>query len=529
MTRWMNLAARMMVTLALGGCTTGELAHDDEVHAHDETSGHAHGAAESWAVTSWGERFEIFAEADPLVVGRPSRSHTHVTALADFSPLREGVVSAVLRGPGGEEHVFAQDQALRDGIFDVEIVPPATGEYELMFRVRTGKSSESVPSGRVIVGDSHSPGGLVDADDEGGSAEEVPFLKEEQWKTRFATDWVQRGRIRDGARGTGRVRPAAGGQQHLAAPIDGLVAAEPWPFVGMRCTAGNAVLALSPRVSQGRTLAELEAVDTQRRTELELAQERLARLERLLEVGAVSSAEVRTARARTQTLRAQSEAARRQVASVNNGRDTSTPHSPLLEISSPFNSEVAEVLVSAGQAVTAGDPLVRMVRVEPVWLEVHLSPGDAQQLRSGVSGLWVRTTGDRTRTLFAGDQASLVSIAPEVSARTGRVTCLLEVDTQVSKLPLGSVVEAEVLLANAREGIVVPSAAIVDDAGVPTVFVQLDGETFERREVSVIAREGDHLLIDGLRVDERLVTFGGAAIRRASLVSSGGANHGHVH
>ena len=51
---------------------------------------------EPWAVTSWGQRYEIFAEADPLQVGVTVKSHTHVTILDGFAPLTEGVVSAVL-------------------------------------------------------------------------------------------------------------------------------------------------------------------------------------------------------------------------------------------------------------------------------------------------------------------------------------------------------------------------------------------------------------------------------------------------
>jgi len=523
-------AAWLLVLFALVGCQSSENAADPAGHAHGETGdhGHSHGDGESWAVTSWGEQFEIFAEADPLVAGAVSNSHTHVTVLDDFSALSEGVVSAILRMPDGTEQVFAQGQALRGGIFDIAIAPRVPGLYELVFRVEGAGRSEDIPSGHVMVGDEAHPGGLATHRHEDASIEEVSFLKEEQWKTRFATAWVQEGRIRESARGTGRVLPAAGGELHVAAPIDGIVVSDPWPFVGLARSKGGPVLALSSRVSQGRALSELQALDTEKRAALSLAQERLVRLEGLLEVGAVSSAEVDAARAQVQTLEAQAESARRQMAAVQ-GAGNGSQRTPVLQVTAPFDGEVAEILVSPGQAVSAGDPLVRMVRVEPVWVEAHLAPRDAQRLQVGVSGLWVRTTGDRERTLFEDDQVDLVSIAPEVSPRTGRVAVLLRVDTGLSRLRLGSAVEAEVLLAEGHEGVVIPASAIVDDAGVPTAFVQLDGETFERRELTIHGREGDHYLVEGVRIDERLVTVGGAAVRRASLISSGGADHGHVH
>jgi multidrug efflux pump subunit AcrA (membrane-fusion protein) len=95
-------------------------------------------------------------------------------------------------------------------------------------------------------------------------------------------------------------------------------------------------------------------------------------------------------------------------------------------------------------------------------------------------------------------------------------------------LPIGSVVEAEVLLPGGREGIVIPSSALVDDGGITVVYVQASGEGFERREVRVTGRAGSNVAVEGLKAGERLVTRGAAAIRRASLLRAG-APEGHVH
>ena len=73
-----------------------------------------------------------------------------------------------------------------------------------------------------------------------------------------------------------------------------------------------------------------------------------------------------------------------------------------------------------------------------------------------------------------------------------------------------------------------PDSAVIDDAGESVVYVQLDGESFSRREVEVRHRQGDYLLVEGVLPGERVVTLGGAAIRRASLMASGEAQ-GHVH
>ena len=62
----------------------------------------------------------------------------------------------------------------------------------------------------------------------------------------------------------------------------------------------------------------------------------------------------------------------------------------------------------------------------------------------------------------------------------------------------------------------VPPSALVDDAGVTVAYVQLEGESFARREVRVAGAAGRRrALVDGLRAGERLVTRGGGAIRRS--------------
>jgi RND family efflux transporter MFP subunit len=524
--RFLVWSCALLFAVGCGGPTG--TAEDDHGHEHaDEADAHTHEEVEgAWAVTAWSSAFEIFAEGEPIVAGRSSGVLTHVTVLDGFAPLGEGVVSIVLRDDAGDESVFRRDRTLRDGIFELLMLPSQTGEFDLIFRVEGAGRTEDVAAGRVRVGTEDDPGRLLNGDGDASGLETVSFLKEQQWTARFATGWAEVGRIRETARGTGRVRPAAGGELQVTAPIDGIVVSEPWPHVGLARTTGETVMALTSRVSQGRTLSELEAVETEKRAALSLARERLERLEGLVEMGAVSTAEVDAARARVETLEAQAEAVRRQMDVVRGG-DASGARPPVLEVTAPFTGEVAEILVGPGQAVSAGDPLVRLVRVEPVWVEVHLAPHDADRLRAGVQGLWVRATGDRGRTLF--EDVGLVAVAPEVSPRTGRVSSLVRVATGTSRLRLGAAIEAEILLAEGAEGIVVPVSAVVDDAGVPVVFVQLDGETFERHEIEVRGREGDRLLVEGITAGERVVIEGGSTIRRASLVSSGGAGHGHVH
>jgi multidrug efflux pump subunit AcrA (membrane-fusion protein) len=118
-------------------------------------------------------------------------------------------------------------------------------------------------------------------------------------------------------------------------------------------------------------------------------------------------------------------------------------------------------------------------------------------------------------------------VAPEVDPAHGKVAALVEVPA-AEGLVLGTLADARILLAGAVEGIVVPTSALVDDGGVTVVYLQLSGERFARQPVRVVERQGERALVEGLIAGQRLVTVGGEAIRRSSLMA-GGEAHGHVH
>jgi multidrug efflux pump subunit AcrA (membrane-fusion protein) len=58
--------------------------------------------------------------------------------------------------------------------------------------------------------------------------------------------------------------------------------------------------------------------------------------------------------------------------------------------------------------------------------------------------------------------------------------------------------------------------------------VQTEGESFERRPVTVGAREGELVQVSGVKPGEHIVTKGAHLVRLAALSTSVPA-HGHVH
>ncbi len=352
----------------------------------------------------------------------------------------------------------------------------------------------------------------------------MPFLKVQQWRTEFATAWVREGALGESVEGPARVKAAGGGEVVLTAPVDATVAATPWPHTGLDLPAGGTVFRLVPRVG-GRSLPELRAEASSLEADVDVARRRVERLSELLRVEATSPAELERAKATLAGLEARLASARGGLATTYG--PGATHAAAAIAVTAPWAGRVAQVSVSPGQTVAAGAPLGRFVRVRPLWIDVALAPGDAGRVQRSPRGLFLRQPG-RPEPLAITSGVRHVARAPEVDARTATVSVLLEIDRSASELPLGSAVEAEIVLPGERRGIVVPLPAVLDDAGAAVAYVQLDGESFARREVRVLGRLGSEALVEGLRPGERLVTRGAGAVRRSSQLSSG-APEAHVH
>jgi len=196
---------------------------------------------------------------------------------------------------------------------------------------------------------------------------------------------VKPGGLRESVSGPARVLPARGGAVVLTASVDAVLVAEPWPYRGLDVIAGAAVFRLRPRATD-RSLPELTAEASALEAEADAGRRRVERLTELLRLEATSAAELERARAALTGVEARLAASRRGIAVVAGGASTGEP----LGVPAPWAGSVAEVAVSPGQSVSAGDVLGRLVRPRPLWIEVALRPQDARRLQGGPAALILR-------------------------------------------------------------------------------------------------------------------------------------------
>ena len=123
----------------------------------------------------------------------------------------------------------------------------------------------------------------------------------------------------------------------------------------------------------------------------------------------------------------------------------------------------------------------------------------------------------------------LLSIATVLNPETRTVPMVFEAAGPGSGFIVGQLARVAVPVGGTVSGIVIPNSAIIDDNGTSVAYVQVGGETFERRVLDLGASDGARShVISGIEPGEMVVTTGAYQLRLASM-SDGEFAGGHTH
>jgi membrane fusion protein, heavy metal efflux system len=475
------------------------------------------------SVTRWTADTELFAEYPPLVAGKTSRFAIHLTRLDSFKPLTDGRVEVRLEGGQAAAETFATDAPSRPGIFGVDVRPATAGTRRLVILLRAGGLSDEHRVDGVVVHPTQAAAEAVPAESEGGPG--ISFLKEQQWSLDFGTAVVTDGRVRDSLRVPARATPRPGGAADVLAPIDGRLTWSADAPVGAPVSRGQVLARLMPPPSAPAEEPQLQRARTEAESAMALATRDRERAERLTQAGAAPAKRLDEARTAEEQARARLAAADASLSRFDVARSgTSADAGGAFTVRSPIAGVIASREATAGANVAAGTRLFTIVNVRQLNVVGDVPEADVPRARAAEAGE-IDVPGQVGRVSLGRP----VSIAGVLDPAKRTLAMTFALDNRAQRLAAGEATSLYLLMAETAVHPVVPAEAIVDDAGRPIVFVQREGETFERRAVTLGARSGDRVVIlDGVKAGDRVVTKGAYLVRLASLSTAVPA-HGHVH
>jgi multidrug efflux pump subunit AcrA (membrane-fusion protein) len=498
----------LIVLLLLSGCHD----HDGDGHAHGDASAHAEEAAEPApiSITKWTESYELFVEIPPPVKDAPISYHAHVTRLSDFHAVTEGRFTVRYKDGAGKvvkEHAITGVK--RPGIFVFEGEGLPVGEYPTEMTYEVDGKADTWDCGVIPVL------AAAPAPEAEAASTSITFLKESQWKITFATAWAEERPVRRQLELPGTVEPAGTDQLTIGAPTGGRFLHDPRRTltVGLKVEKGDTLGTVVPNVADEDysrlAFAVEEAAIAKKQNEGEIA-----RVEPMVKEGLLPQKRLIDLQNEHEVAESRLRLAQQRLGALAGDGKAGLP------VKAGMTGVISEVIGKNGDTVAPGAPLVRLGGSQRLWVRAKTfarGPFEAPVASS------LRLEGGAPVDL-AKLGATFLSPAPTVDPSTRVGTWLIDLGPSTGDLPEfrpGTAVVTTVRFGAAADRVVVPTGAVVEIDTRSFVFVQIDGEHFEKRPVAVEpSDEGFTPVTRGVQKGERVVSTGGFDIHLAAVMGT---------
>ena len=182
-----------------------------------------------------------------------------------------------------------------------------------------------------------------------------------------------------------------------------------------------------------------------------------------------------------------------------------------LTVTATSSGVVMKQFATAGQRLTAADPIYKIAQLSPLWLEVHVPLDIAKHVKIN----------DRVVVCNKTIEGKVIAVGREVHEADQGVLVRAQVSEKTEQLTPGEFLEVCFIQLSTGSQFEVPRAAVFRHEGQSAVFVQTT-EGFTHTSVDVIKDNGNKLIIKGdLSTQQRLVSAGTATLKAAWLGMGG--------
>ena len=497
------------------------------------------------SVTVFGERTLLFMEHPPLVRGEPARVLAHLSVLATGEPVRSGTLTLHV-GPTA----LRVDAPKRDGLFIPEGSSPASGTFPAQLVVASEQVEETLDLGELVVhGSQDEATRAAEAVAAETPSNALPFLMEQQWKVKLLLAEAGPRSLAERLVVPARLTARPGASAVVSAPLGGRLVAPPsaqLPRLGETVQAGE-VLALvepplaAPDLAQLRALDlefDLKALDVLRaageaEAKLRFAERELERLARLRPEGLSTQQQVDLAEQNLAVARNEGTAAASMKASLDALLASREGKPGTITVRQfPLSAPIAGTLVEArrveGESVAPGEAVYRILDSSRLWVEGRVLEFDLPRLQSA-SGAVATLGALPGRRFELADSGRAPSIALEVDETSRTVLVRYELDNKDAAVRVGMLASLEIATQSVEAEVSIPFEAVVMDQGLPTAYVMLEGELFQKRDLELGTRDGEWVEVRrGIDAGERVASRGAYLVKLAAL-SPASFGHGHAH
>jgi cobalt-zinc-cadmium efflux system membrane fusion protein len=486
--------------------------HGKDTHSHGDETHAPHGVElEPFAFTILTKKSELFVEFPPLITGKESRFAAHFSEMVNFKAIEEGEVRVRLRA--GNLSV-AENSVLNPaspGIFRPAITPQKEGIFQLEFLLTTSLFSDTITISDIMVYPNEVA--ALEANPPQAESGEVSFLKEQVWKIDFAIEQVKRQPIHEVIHTSGEIQPVKGDEKVIAAKSSGIVFFKSKNLqAGRDVRSGENLFTIS---SKGLLQSNLEEKYQVAKARIDKTKADFERAEKLLKEQIIGQKEYEQRKMDYSIAGAEFQ-------TLTNGYNAGGQ-----SVTATMTGIVKNVMVSDGQFVEEGTPLIEITSNRRLLLQAEVSQSQLPKLRMIKSANFKTPYQEEVQSIDDYN-GKLVSYGKVIEQGSSFIPILFELDNLHGLIP-GSFVELFLLTDPIEKELVISKSALMQDYSLNYVYVQTGGESFEKREVKLGVDDGVNVqILSGVAEGEWVVTQGAYQIKMASMSSTIPA-HGHEH
>ncbi len=506
----------------------------------------ASSALEPIGTTVFGERALLYLEHAPVVRGEGVRFLAHLSVLATGEPIHSGRVTLSI----GSTTLVAEAPK-RDGLFIPEGTLPEAGHFPARLVVASPQAEDSLDLGELAVQpDVEAARAAQEAEAQAEPSGTVPFLMEQQWRVKLLLEQAGPRALTRRLVVPAQVRTPEGAEAAVSSPMAGRLLARAdsgLPRTGDAVEAGELLAEIEPplgaaEIAQLQALHlefDLKALDVVRalseaQTHVDFSRREVERVSKLRENGLSTQQELDQAERDLRIARSQLDGANATKRSLDQlveqrGKQPNDPSQLAirLPIAAPLRGTVVAAPQVQGASIEPGEELFRILDTSRVWIEGRVSEFDLHLIGSDPTAVATFEALPGQRVELGGSQPlQLLPLLDSVS-RTAVLRC--EVPNADGAIRAGMLAELELATEKVDAQVAIPTEAIVIDQSLPTAYVMLEGELFQKRELELGVRDGALVqVLRGISAGERVATRGAYVVKLAAL-SPASFGPGHQH
>lgn len=308
---------------------------------------------------------------------------------------------------------------------------------------------------------------------------------------------------------SGQVLAAQGDETTVVANVAGIVSFKSPVTDGMAIRKGMPLVILSSKEMLDGNPVQRAKVD------YEIARKNYERAKELLESQIISEKEFNDTKQVYENTRISYEAvAKNQTA---NGQ----------VVTAPIEGYVKSCIVSEGDYVTVGQPLISITQNRRLFLRAEVSEKYYNYLKSITSANFETPYNNKVYSLNELN-GKILSYGKASGGSSFYVPVTFEFDNRSDIIP-GAYVSVYLLSSPMENVLALPRTALTEEQGLYFIYLQLDAEGYQKQEVTLGADNGKEIqILSGLKAGDRVVTKGAYQVKLAGATNAIPA-HSHEH